>query len=200
MELWEQARRLAEKEQQLIDGNTSNLKSRASSLYKYKLATRREPIGWVQSQNCWAFTVLDLALGEALQQCPELLPWRSKINLWNSPLTFGDKNIFCSFFRKGNTSLKRFFDRSKTEFVWKTKKDRPSRDQLKWNLNWKGPPPPPKGFPWKWNGFPWPPCWDSGSRGSSPLSNFCRISEIKKRVVSGSYGRPLLKDPASLAN
>ena len=40
-------------------------------------------------------------------------------------------------------------------------------------------PPPPNGLnPWK-NGFPWPPCCCcSGSKGSSPLSNFCRISEM----------------------
>lgn len=47
-------------------------------------------------------------------------------------------------------------------------------DQLKWNLNWK--PELPKGLnPWcQWGPPPW--ACSSGSKGSSPLSNFCLIS------------------------
>lgn len=60
------------------------------------------------------------------------------------------------------------------------------RPQLKPNLKLKLPEP--KGLnpwkPWKppWKGWWWPPCWLSGSMGSSPWSNFVLISRNTKKI------------------
>lgn len=72
--------------------------------------------------------------------------------------------------------------------------------QLYWNLKWKLPPDW-KGSKWKGQGWSRPPpCWFSGSSGSSPASNFCLISGKKKVRCRSSPAHHKLKIRAGKEN